>query len=359
MAKTAYLVLENGDVYEGYSFGAEKEVTGELVFTTSMVGYLETLTDPRYHGQLVVQTFPLTGNYGVISTDLQSPCAHPGAYIVREFCDTPSNFRCEGTLETYFNEQGIPGLYGIDTRRLTKTLCNEGAMNAFLTTDAAKVPEGAAICKAYSVGDVVSEVSSFDPYETVEDGERTVAFWDFGAPESLSRALVERGCKVVRLPAATTAEELLSYDPDGILVGNGPGDPAANTAAIAELTKLTATGLPIFGVGLGHQLLALSMGAKTEKLHHGHRGANQPVKDLSSGRVAITAQNHGYTVLPDSLPEGAVETHINANDGSLEGISYEGKPMFSLQFDPAVHGSLLDSETPFDRFIALIDAHRA
>lgn len=358
MAKNAYLVLENGDVFEGYSFGAQADVIGEIVFTTAMTGYLETLTDPSYYGQIVVQTFPLIGNYGVIPSDFES--AHPWvrAYIVREYCEEPSNFRCEGKLDDFLREQGIPGLWGIDTRRLTKIIRESGVMNAFLTTDKSKIPEGAQLCKPYRIEGAVNAVSRFEPYETVGASERTVVLWDFGAKENIPRELIRRGCKVIRVPGSTTAEEVLSYDPDGIMLSNGPGDPAENTDIIAELKKIADSGIPIFGICLGHQLMALSQGAQTHKLHYGHRGTNQPVKDLATGRVYITTQNHGYAVVSDTLPANAVLSYVNANDGTCEGVNYTDKPVFTVQFHPEACGGPLDTRFLFDRFISMMDTYQ-
>lgn len=359
MAKNAYLVLENGDVYEGYSFGAEADAIGEIVFNTAMVGYLETLTDPSYYGQFVVQTFPLIGNYGVIPADFESARAHLRAYIVREWCETPSNFRCEGDLDAFLKEQGVPGLYGIDTRRLTKTIREHGVMNAFLTCDKEKLPAAVELCKNYSILGAVGAVSSFDSYETLNEGKRTVALWDFGCQERISAELIGQGCKVVRVDASSTAEEILSYEPHGVMLSDGPGDPAENTAVIAEIRKLVDAGMPIFATGLGHQMLALAMGGKTFKLHYGHRGSNQPVKDLENGRVYITSQNHGYAVDAENLPEGAAITFVNANDNTCEGLAYTGKPMFSVQFQPDISGGLLSTSFLFDRFVEQIDANRA
>ncbi len=358
MAKNAYLVLENGDVYEGWSFGAEADIVGEIVFTTAMTGYLETLTDPSYYGQIVVQTFPLIGNYGIIPSDFESARPWVRAYIVREWCQAPSNFRGESDLDAFLKENGIPGLWGIDTRKLTKVIRESGVMNAFITTDKAKVPEGANLCKPYVIEGAVNAVSNFEAYETVDEGERTVVLWDFGAKENIPRELIRRGCKVIRVPGATTAEEVLSYEPDGIMLSNGPGDPSENTGIIAELAKIADSGVPIFGICLGHQLMALSQGAKTHKLHYGHRGANQPVKELATGRVYITTQNHGYAVLSDSLPEGAVLSYANANDGTCEGVTYAGKPIFTVQFHPEACGGPLDTRFLFDKFIAMIDAYK-
>ena len=359
MAKNAYLVLENGTVYEGYSFGAEADVVGEIVFTTAMTGYLETLTDPSYYGQIVVQTFPLIGNYGVIPSDFESARPWVSAYIVRERCEAPSNFRCEGDLDAFLKAQGIPGLWGIDTRALTKVIRESGVMNAFLTTDKSKVPAGAELCKPYVIRGAVDAVSHFEPYETVDEGERTVVLWDFGAKENIPRELIRRGCKVIRVPGSTTAEEVLSYAPDGIMLSNGPGDPAENTAIIAELRKVADAGIPVFGICLGHQLMALAMGAKTHKLHYGHRGANQPVKALATGRVYITTQNHGYAVMSETLPENAVLSYANANDGTCEGVTYTDRPIFTVQFHPEACGGPLDTRFLFDKFIAMIDEYKA
>lgn len=358
MAKSAYLILENGEIFEGTSFGAACDAVGEIVFNTSMVGYLETLTDPCYFGQMVVQTFPLMGNYGIIPADFESARPALSAYISREWCADPSNFRAEGDLDAFLKEHNIPGLCGIDTRRLTKILREEGTMRAFLTSDKEKAADGAARCKAFSIENAPAAVSDFEPYETVNEGARTVAFWDFGSKESMARALAERDCTVVRFPAATTAEEILSHNPGGVFLSAGPGDPARCAEAVEEVKKLIASGLPIFGIGLGHQLLALAQGAKTEKLHYGHRGSSQPVRDTATGHIYITSQNHGYAVVTDTLPEGAVETFVNANDGSCEGVAYADGRCFGVQFQPETSGGVLDTHFLFDRFITMIDKNK-
>jgi carbamoyl-phosphate synthase small subunit len=359
MSKKAYLVLESGEVFEGLSFGAEADVVGEIVFTTAMTGYLETLTDPSYYGQIVVQTFPLIGNYGVIPADFESSRPWVSAYIVREWCQAPSNFRCEGTLDTFLKKSGIPGLYGIDTRRLTKLIRERGVMNAFLTTDESRVPSGAELCRPYVIRDAVKSVSSFEPYENIaENQKRTVVLWDFGAKENISRELIKRGCKVVRVPCDTTAEDVLSYNPAGIMLSNGPGDPAENVGIIDEIKKVADSGVPVFGICLGHQLMALSQGARTAKLKYGHRGTNQPVKEMDTGRVYITTQNHGYAVVSDSLPSNAVESYVNANDGTCEGVVYTDKPVFTVQFHPEACGGPLDTRFLFDRFISMMDGKR-
>lgn len=356
MAEKSYLVLESGEVFQGYSFGADTDVVGEIVFTTAMTGYLETLTDPSYYGQIVVQTFPLIGNYGVIPADFESSRPWVSAYIVRELCDKPSNFRCEGVLDDFLKARGIPGMYGIDTRHLTKIIREHGVMNAFLTTDESKIPNGAEICKPYIIKDAVKSVSNFTPYENVDaDAKRTVVLWDFGAKENIPRELINRGCKVIRVPGDTSAEEVLSYNPDGIMLSNGPGDPAENVGIISELKIAANSGIPIFGICLGHQLMALAQGAKTSKLKYGHRGTNQPVKDLATGRVYITTQNHGYAVMSDTLPANAKESYVNANDGTCEGVRYMDKPIFTVQYHPEACGGPLDTRFLFDKFIAMMD----
>lgn len=332
MEKKAYLVLENGDVYEGYAFGAEKEVVGELVFTTAMTGYLETLTDPSYFGQIVCQTFPLIGNYGTIPSDYESKKPALKAYIVREQCQKPSNFRCEGVLDDFLKESGIPGLYGIDTRCLTKTVREYGVMNAKIVYEK---PSAAADeeLKNYRIVNAVKSVTVDEPetYEA-ENGKYRVVLMDFGAKKNICRELVKRGCNVTVVPGNTTAQQIKEMNPDGIMLSNGPGDPQENTQIIRQLKILCEAKIPTFGICLGHQLLALSQGASTEKLKYGHRGANQPATDTQTGRVYITSQNHGYAVVASSLPENAYESFVNANDGTCEGVTYTDMPAFTVQF---------------------------
>ena len=354
MEKKAYLLLENGDVYEGFSFGAEKEVIGELVFTTAMTGYLETLTDPSYYGQIVCQTFPLIGNYGVIPSDFESRKPALTAYIVREWCQRPSNFRCDGVLDTFLKDSGIPGLYGIDTRCLTKTVREYGVMNAEIKYTK-PTSEDIEALKAYRVTNAVDSVT-IDEAERfeAENGRFNVVLMDFGAKENIRRELVKRGCNVTVVPGKTTAEQIKAMSPDGIMLSNGPGDPEENTSIIAELKKLAEYKIPTFGICLGHQLMALSQGAKTEKLKYGHRGANQPATDTQTGRVYITSQNHGYAVVASTLPENAYESFVNANDGTCEGVTYKDLPCFTVQFHPEACGGPLDTSFLFDRFISMM-----
>lgn len=356
MEKKAYLILENGDIYEGFAFGAEKEIVGELVFTTAMTGYLETLTDPSYFGQIVCQTFPLIGNYGVIPSDFESKKPALKAYIVREWCQQPSNFRCDGVLDTFLKESGVPGLYGIDTRCLTKTVREYGVMNAKITYTKPDTSDAAAL-KDYKVINAVKSVTSEKPeLFQAENGKYNVVLMDFGAKLNICRELVKRGCNVTVVPGSTSAEEIKAMNPDGIMLSNGPGDPQENVEIIAQLKILCEAKIPTFGICLGHQLLALSQGAKTEKLKYGHRGANQPATDVKTGRVYITSQNHGYAVVAGTLPENAYESFVNANDGTCEGVTYTNMPAFTVQFHPEACGGPLDTSFLFDKFITMMEA---
>ncbi len=357
MEQKAYLVLENGDVLEGKRFGAEGDVTGEIVFTTAMTGYLETLTDPSYYGQIVVQTFPLIGNYGVIPSDFESAAPCLKAYIVREWCQDPSNFRSEGVLDAFLKSADIVGLYDIDTRALTRIIREAGVMNAQIVSSREKADAEA--LKRYTVAGAVNAVSCREPVPPTAGDRRNVVLWDFGAKANIRRELEKRGCAVTTVPASTTADAIAAMKPDGVMLSNGPGDPAENTGIIEELARLCKTGVPLFGICLGHQLLALSQGAKTVKLKYGHRGANQPVRDTETGRVYITSQNHGYAVVGDSLPAGARLSFVNANDGTAEGVVYDNMPAFSVQFHPEACGGPLDTGFLFDRFIESIDRAKA
>lgn len=355
-----FLVLENGRYFEGKSFGAKKgSVIGELVFTTSMTGYLETLSDPSYYGQIVVQTFPLIGNYGVIPSDFESKKLWPSGYAVREWCTNPSNFRCEGNIDELLKEKAIPAVCDIDTRCLTKIIREYGTMNGMITS---KCPpyseEEISRIKSFKISDAVKKVSraSFEEFK-VCNPKRKISVWDFGNKHNIIRELNKRECDVVTVPYNFTAEEILKLKPDGILLSNGPGDPKENTDIIRELKKLCEKKIPVMGICLGHQLLALSQGAETEKLKYGHRGANHPAKDLKDDRVYITSQNHGYAVKNETIPKNAELRFINMNDGTCEGIDYTDIPAFSVQFHPEACGGPLDTEFLFDRFIELTDKY--
>lgn len=355
MSRAAYLILENGKVFEGEAFGAEKETTGELVFTTAMTGYLETLTDPSYYGQVVMQTFPLIGNYGVIPADFESESPSLNGYIVREWCQVPSNFRSEGNLDTFLKESGIPGICGIDTRALTRIVREYGVLNCKISYSPEISDSELEELKKYTITDAVENTTTkeIEKYEA-ENGDLNVVLMDFGAKHNIDRELLKRGCNLTVVPSGTSAEEIVALNPDGIMLSNGPGDPSANKKVIEELKKLCEKKYPIFGICLGHQLLALSQGAKTEKLKYGHRGANQPVKELETGRVYITSQNHGYAVVNDSMPENGVVSFVNGNDNTCEGVNYTDMPAFSVQFHPEACGGPLDTAFLFDRFIKMI-----
>ena len=332
----AFLILEDGTVFTGTSIGSTKDMISEIVFNTSMTGYLEVLTDPSYAGQAVVMTYPLIGNYG-ITPDMESRKAWPDGYIVRELSRMPSNFRCEGTLQDFLKEQDIPGIAGIDTRALTKILREKGTMNGMITTNENyNLDEILPKLKAYTVGDVVSKVTCDEKYVLEGNGPK-VALMDFGAKKNIAKSLNERGCEVTVYPAGTKAEEIIAANPDGIMLSNGPGDPETCVSIIEEIKKLYNTDIPIFAICLGHQLMALANGAKTYKLKYGHRGGNHPVKDLTNNRVYISSQNHGYAVDGTTIdPAIAKEAFINVNDGTNEGLAYEGKNIFTVQFHPEV-----------------------
>ena len=360
MEHARYLILENGQVFKGRSFGASGQVIGEIVFTTSMTGYLETLTDPSYYGQMVVQTFPLIGNYGVISADFEGETPALKAYIVRTWCQKPSNFRSEEDLDTFLLRKNVVGLWDIDTRALVKIIREYGVMNAILTDELEAGEAAMKQVKAYQIQDAVAAVTCKQARTIpAEDAKKTVVLWDFGAKRNIARELNLRGCDVVHLPAGAKAEELLSCKPDGIMLSNGPGDPAENTGIIAELSRILKADIPVFGICLGHQLLALAKGGRTMKLKYGHRGANQPVLETATGKVYITSQNHGYAVcLDESLPGQARASFVNLNDQTCEGIDYLDIPAFSVQFHPEACGGPLDTRYLFDRFIDLMDAQR-
>ncbi len=390
----AFLILEDGTVFEGIHIGAEKEIISEIVFNTSMAGYLEVLTDPSYAGQAVCMTYPLIGNYGVCKDDCESKKPWPDGFIVRELSRIPSNFRMDMTIQEYLESNGVPGIAGIDTRALTKILREKGTMNGMITTNENyNLDEIIPKLKAYTTGKVVEKVTCENKYvikgvssleengplsgsasfnkEAYESGVREkrpalvkelngkgkrVALLDLGAKRNIADSLAARGCEVTVYPAATTAEEILKDAPDGIMLSNGPGDPKECTEIIKEIKKLYDSEVPIFAICLGHQLMALATGADTHKLKYGHRGGNHPVKDLQTGRVYISSQNHGYVVDTDKLDEKiAVPAFINVNDGTNEGLSYTGKNIFTVQFHPESCPGPQDSSYLFDRFITMMN----
>jgi carbamoyl-phosphate synthase small subunit len=379
MTNKAYIVLADGQVFEGKRFGAAGRVTGEAVFTTGMTGYLETLTDPSYYGQIVVQTFPLIGNYGVIPSDFESAAPHVRGYVVRSWCEDPSNFRCSGTLNDFLIKHTITGLCGIDTRRLTKIIRESGVMNARLIAlsgndkqDEPALAELAALnspaarqkllagIASYAITNAVESVSVSPAPKAVPPrtpGRKRVALCDYGAKGNITRELEKRGAEVIAVPARYTCDEILALRPDGIMLTNGPGDPAENTGIIGEIRAMLNSGVPIFGICLGHQLMALAAGAKTQKLKYGHRGANQPVKELATGQVYISSQNHGYAVVSETLPPGARLSFINTNDNTCEGVEYTAFPAFSVQFHPEAAAGPRDAAFLFDRFMGMMGGH--
>ncbi|MDO4266889.1 MAG: carbamoyl phosphate synthase small subunit [Eubacteriales bacterium] len=355
----AFLILEDGTVFAGTSIGSTREVVSEIVFNTSMTGYLEVLTDPSYAGQAVVMTYPLIGNYGICREDMESERPWPDGYIVRELSRIPSNFRSEDTIQHFLEEYDIPGICGIDTRALTKILREKGTMNGMITTrEYTDLAEPVSRMKAYKVEGVVKKTSCREKYVLEPEGEgngKRVALLDLGAKRNIARSLAKRGCQVTVYPCDTTAEEILASRPDGIMLSNGPGDPKENTEIIREIRRLYESDRPIFAICLGHQLMALATGADTYKLKYGHRGGNHPVKDLETGRVYISSQNHGYAVDPESLdPSVAVPAFTNVNDGTNEGLKYTGKNIFTVQYHPEACPGPQDSSYLFDRFIKMM-----
>ena len=387
----AFLILEDGTVFKGTHIGADKEIISEIVFNTSMAGYLEVLTDPSYAGQAVCMTYPLIGNYGICREDMESRKLWPDGFIVRELSRIPSNFRSNATIQEFLEEYGIPGIAGIDTRALTKILREKGTMNGMITTkEPTDMEELKVRLKAYTVGDVVEIVTCEHKYslkgvtDLSENGPisgsakytgekekrpslvrklngkgKKVALLDLGAKENIARNLVQRGCDVTVYPAGTTADEIFADHPDGIMLSNGPGDPKSCTQIIKNIKDLYDGDIPIFAICLGHQLMALATGADTYKMKYGHRGGNHPVKDLSTGRVYISSQNHGYVVDMDKLdPKIATPAFVNVNDGTCEGLSYTGKNIFTVQFHPEACPGPHDSGYLFDRFIEMMEVEK-
>lgn len=354
----AFLILEDGTVFVGTSIGSAREVISEIVFNTSMAGYLEVLTDPSYAGQAVVMTYPLIGNYGICYEDMESAKPWPDGYIVRELSRMSSNFRSEDSIQHFLEKYDIPGISGIDTRALTKRLREKGTMNGMITTD-----------EKYSLDTVLPKIREYVPSGVVKkvtlkekkiwpgSGPR-VALLDFGAKDNIAQSLNDRGCEVTVYPAETAAEEILAGRPDGIMLSNGPGDPKECTGIIAEIKKLYDSNTPIFAICLGHQLMALATGADTYKMKYGHRGGNHPVKDLETGRVYISSQNHGYVVDMDTLDRNVARaSFINVNDGTNEGLSYIGKPVFTVQFHPEACPGPQDTGFLFDRFLKMMEVN--
>lgn len=343
----AKLILENGMVFEGKAFGHLKDSVGEVVFTTGMTGYQEVLTDPSYYGQIVTMTYPLIGNYGINLEDMESDSPKVKGFIVREKCNLPNNFRCELELEDFLKQNKIVGLEGIDTRALTKVLRNNGTMRGIIALEELEQSDIDEKINAFSNKEAVKTVTTEKPY-VVEGTGKHVAIMDFGIKRNIIRCFQKRGCKLTVFPADTSAEEVLSVNPDLVFLSNGPGDPEDLPEVIENIKKIVGK-KPIVGICLGHQLLGLTLGGQTSKLKFGHRGCNHPVKDLETNKVTITSQNHGYVV--ETLPEDVEATHININDGTIEGMKHKKLPIFSVQFHPEAAAGPKDSEYIFDKFM--------
>lgn len=390
--KKAMLALEDGKVFQGYNFGAEGENTGEVVFNTGMTGYQEVLTDPSYHRQIVTMTYPLIGNYGINPEDFESDRPYVAGFVVKEYCPYPSNFRSSESLGDFLARYGVIGIEGIDTRELVRILRNKGAMRGIISTvdlDPASLVARAKAAPLMTGADLASEVSTREPYYVVETPESAarhaglrhikeyhaefarisreefarvplplVVAFDYGIKYNILRKLVARGVKVMVAPSRTTAAEVLALDPDGIFLSNGPGDPEAVGYAIETIRELAGK-KPLFGICLGHQLLGLALGGKTFKLKFGHRGENQPVMDSTTCKVEISSQNHGFAVLPGSIPgDGSVITHLNLNDNTVEGLHSGHLKAFSVQYHPESSPGPHDSDYLFDRFIDLVKAEK-
>lgn len=352
----AYLALEDGTVFQGEAFGSEGKRTGEVVFNTGMTGYQKILTDPSYCGQIVVMTYPLIGNYGTNDDDFESKRPWVRGYVVREICHHPSNWRSTRSLEEFCKRFGVPGISGIDTRALTRRLRSYGTMKGVIATgeqDPAALVEEARKAPSISGQDLVREVTTGE-VERYGEGPFIVVVMDFGAKSHIIRSLVERGCTVYRVPAWTSAGEIMEFRPHGLFLSNGPGDPKDVPYAVATVREMIGK-LPIMGICLGHQVLGLAFGGDTYKLKFGHRGSNHPVKDYETGKVYITSQNHGFAVDERSLPSGeVVVSHRNLNDGTVEGLRHLKLPIFSVQFHPEGAPGPMDSTHLFDRFMQMI-----
>ena len=352
----AFLLLEDGTVFEGNSFGMEGKVVGEVVFNTGMTGYQEVLTDPSYCGQIVCMTYPLIGNYGVNLDDIESVKPQIKGFIVRELCKTPSNWRSIESLNEYLKRHGIIGLEGIDTRALTIILRDRGTMKGTIVTceTLEEIEEKIAEVKAYTVSNPVLQVTTPEIKHYSGEGYK-IALVDYGLKKNIVRSLQKRNCEVYVFPCTATAEEVLTVEPDGIMLSNGPGNPKDCQFQIENIKKLIGK-KPIFGICLGHQLAALACGADAEKLKYGHRGCNHPVKDIKKDMTYITSQNHGYTIIKESLdPEIMEISHINMNDGTIEGLKYKNAPLFTVQFHPEASPGPEDTAYLFDEFIRMID----
>jgi carbamoyl-phosphate synthase small subunit len=357
--KPALLLLEDGTIFKGFSFGYEGEAIGEVCFNTSMTGYQEIITDPSYAGQIMTMTYTMIGNYGTNSGDMETANPVMKGFVVREYSKVYENWQAEGSLSDFLVKYKIPGIEGVDTRKLTRHIRDKGAMRGIISSsdlDIKSLTKKVLASPNMEGLDLASVVSTKKEYQFSSGKKYNVIAYDFGAKQNILKLLTKANCNVTVVPANTPAEEVLKRKPDGVFLSNGPGDPAAVTYAIANTKKLIDAGIPIFGICLGHQIIGLALGAKTYKLLFGHRGGNQPVKDLTTGKVEITSQNHGFTVDEATLKTLDVEiTHLNLNDNTIEGIAHKSKPVFCVQYHPEASPGPHDSAYLFDRFVTYIE----
>ena len=352
----ATLILEDGSRFEGTLFGHKQPATGEVVFMTGMSGYQETLTDPAYRGQIVCMTYPLIGNVGINDLDFESGCVQAAGLVVSELCELPSNWQMKKTLDEFFDEQGVTGICGVDTRALTRHIRDNGVMRGRIVAGEA-TEEDIAACRAFSLHGEAIEASCRERHDVSTAGDVRIAVLDLGMKRSLTDWIVRQGAQVTVFPALTGAQEILESGCEGVLISAGPGNPE-DYPQIVETVKALMAAKPVMGVGLGHLLMALASGCRVERMRFGHHGGNQPVKDLAAGTCAVTSQSHLYTVSGDALPEGVRVSHINWNDRSVEGLVYEGKDAFSVQFIPSGLGGSFDTTALFDRFLNMVRANR-
>lgn len=362
----AYLIFGDGTVFEGESIGKAGQTIGEAVFTTGMTGYIETLTDPSFFGQMITFAFPMIGNYGAMLEDQESDKVYAAGCIMREMCENGSNFRKDCELNEFLLKHGVVGIAGVDTREITKKIRTGGTMNVMISDNIKDLPKKLEEIKAFKVKGAAEKTSCKKTIYINADGTinkdnkfsgngKTVVLWDFGTKANIERELLKRGLNVIKVPFNTSAKEITSHKPHGIVISNGGGDPAENKKAIEEIKLLTESKIPMFGICMGHQLMCLAAGAKTKKLKNGHRG-NQPVKDMRTGRVYVTSQNHGYAVAAKTFPEGEANiSFISVHDKSCEGVDFLKFPGFSVQFHPESYGGSRDTEFLFDRFVKLMD----
>ena len=355
----AILVLEDGRSFSGASFGAEGEAFGEIVFNTSMSGYQEVLTDPSYAGQIVAMTYPLIGNYGTNAEDVESSRPWVEAFVVKEASRIASNFRSTRSLQDYLVDNNIVGLEGIDTRALVRHIRDKGAMRACVSTvesDTRVLLDRVLNSPAMANRELASTVSAAQPYSYVAAGEEKfhIVAYDFGVKTNSLREFAKLGCRVTVVPTSTSAKDVLALDPDGVFLSNGPGDPGAMQSVVEVVKQLAQSKTPVFGICLGHQLLGTALGGTTYKMKFGHRGGNQPIKDLTTGRIEIGAHNHGFAVDAASLPADVEVTHVNLNDNTVAGLRHKSLPIFSVQYHPESAPGPHDSEYLFERFIELM-----